>query len=427
MAKSIFDTDEFKPYASEWRERQYVFARRLSYFDGSVYADVRKNLSWLGARVGGQIRGIYQPLFRAVYLDAGIVPAGWALAESSAPLQSAVDTVLRWSDWGKDGSLFVRFGAQYGVSGLKVIDLREKGIVMIKPVDPRTFMLARRGLYDATPRLAVIVESRSGERGERFEYAEVIENERIRTFKDGELFAFDDRKAEYVNALGFVPFVECQHLTDGGALGECTFERAIPLLDEVNAMATDLALTVHDIREPQWYVTGVEDGDVKRGDNIWYLPDANSKAGALAVPVDVKGILDFVREMRDGVHAALPELAFDELRSKNQVATATVELQLMELFIKINLVRPQYDHAFAHALRLAGRVAVTMPTVVGVEPYIKSIGALDSDRLAFDAKREVIPLDPETRARIDLVRAQTEQARRDTVPAPARSVPPSGA
>ncbi len=409
MSRSIFDLDEFKPYADTWRARQAAFATRRAYYDGSIYGAVRSSLSWLGPRIGGAIRPLYLPLARAVHLDAGIIPAHWTLTEEAAPLVDAARLVLDWSNWLTDGVLFTRFGAEFGSVGLKVSDLRDAGRVVIRPVSPEFFLLVPSGDYDATPGMAICVQTRRGADGKPFEYAEVVSPNLIRTYADGEPRGLGGRKPEYPNALGFVPWVETPHLASGDALGECTFQNVMPLLDELNALASDLGAIISKHVEPQWTVSGVEDGDLKRGDNVWYIPDPQGKASALVAPIDIAGVLGFIREIRDNVHAGLPELAFDELRSKAQVATATVELQLMELVVKIGLVRPNYDHALTHALRLAGKAAATM--VGGDEASaLYDVARLDDDALAFDAEREIVPLDPMTRAQIEKVQAEAAAA-----------------
>jgi hypothetical protein len=414
VAKSIFELDEFKPYAARWQARQRTFKERKSYFDGSIYAGTKGPLGMLGSRLDGSIRPLYLPLARAVHLDAGIVPAGWRLAESAAGFAAAVGTVFEWSDWHTCGMLFVRYGAEFGSVGLKVSDLRDKKRVMVRPISPEVFMLVGADDYDRSAALALCIEARSDASG-TFEYAEVISPKDIRTFKDGALFGFGGRPARYDNALGFVPLVESAHLDGGGEIGECTFQDVMPMLDEVNRTASDLAEMIGRDTDPQFYVTGVDDGALKRGDNVWYLPDPTAKAGAVVAPVDIAGILKFIQEIANNVHARLPELAFDDLRSKQQIATATVELQLMELVVKIGLVRPNYDHALADALRMCGRAARTMSQSPN-EP-MSQIAGLDSDALTFARDREVIPIDPETKARIAKLEAEAAAAAALATPA----------
>jgi hypothetical protein len=391
--KSIFENETFKPYQEAWNARQKEFARRKSYYDGSIYRKVRES-SFMGPRLYKGVKALYLPLARAVDVDAGIIPGGWDFAEDTPEtFEQARDLLFSWSRWAVNGVLYVHYGAQYGVTGLKVSDLREAKRVIVSPVDPQTFLLIPSGTYDPTPAMAILVEKRgSGE--SQYEYAEVITPASIQTYRNGEPYGYDDREPEYPNELGFVPVVEAAHMLTGEPMGECTFQKSIPLLDEVNELASYLADIIKKHVEPQWAVSGAEAGElIKSGDNVWFLP-AGGEAKALVAAVDVKGVLEFVQEVRDQVHANLPELAFDELRNKDQIATATLELQLMELVLKVKRCRPNYDEGLVTALRLAGRAAATLG--------IGELSILDSEDLALDADRAVLPMDPQTEMALEM-------------------------
>lgn len=401
--RSIWELEEFKPWRARWQARGEELRRRAAYYDGSIYAGHRRRLGLLGPRLYRGVKALYLPLSRAVDVDAGIVPGGWPLAPEASRHAAGVRRVFAWSGWATDGVLFVHYGAVYGVSGLKVADLREAGRVLVKPVDPTRYMLVGMGTYDSTPQMAICVEKRTGPDGEEFEYAEVIDTERVRTFADGEPAGFDGRTPEYANALGVVPIVEVGHIETGAELGECTFQKAIPLLDEVNELASYLADIIKKHAEPQWAVLGAEPSDlVKSGDNVWFIPGAGD-AKALVAPIDVAGVLSFVQEIRDQVHGSLPELAFDDLKQKTQIATATLELQLMELVLKVKRVRPNYDHGLAVALRLAGLAAATMG--------VGEVAGLFDEGLAFDPERPVLPLDPVTALKVERLKLDVERRR----------------
>ncbi len=267
MSSSIFDLDEFKPFADQWGARQQEFARRESYYDGSVYTGALAGLSWMRPRAGAAIRPLYLPLSRAVNVDAGIIPGDWSLALECKGLQAARDQVFQWSGWQQDGVLFVHYGSLYGCSGLQISDLREQGRVIISPVSPMRFMLIGSGLYDQTPQAAIVCERRqttaairldTGIKEGTFEYAEVITASKIRTFANGMLCPFDGRPASYWNLLGFVPLVEVKHINTGAAICDCAFEKVIPLLDQVNRLASELASVIHRFQDPQYVITGAE-------------------------------------------------------------------------------------------------------------------------------------------------------------------------
>lgn len=409
--KTLWSLDEFKPYATEWSRRRLILAYRKAYYDGSIYRNVRERFQALGSlqavlgpRLYRGTKAMFLMLARAVDVDAGIIPGGWTLA-ADAPLAwtTAMQQVLNWSDWSTDGVLFVHYGAQYGIGGLKVADLRAAQRVVVKPIDPTSFMTVRSGQYDATPRLGIIIEQRRGATGDLYEYAEVIEPDRVRTFANGEPVGIDGREPEYTNELSFVPLVEVQHLRTGEEFGETTYQKAIPVLDELNELASYLSDIIKKHAEAQWVITGGDASDMeKSGDNIWFMPQG-SDVKALVAGIDIPGVLAYIQEIRAQVEESLPELAFSELKKKDQIATATLELQLAELVFKVRRSRPNYDHGLADALRMAGRAARSMG--------LMNIAVLDDEAFALDGNRPVLPLDRETAIRIEQAELALEQQR----------------
>lgn len=406
---SIFDLDEFSGYRTAWDTRVAELTRRRSYYDGAAYNTVRQTLGVLWPRLYKGVKPLYLPISRAVDVDAGTVPGGWKLPDGTTDQpynkawQDAVNQIFDWSDWNVDGVLFVHFGAQYGVSGLKVSDLRDYGVIQIKPVIPTKFMLVKSSDYNQRVAMSIYIEKRHNRSGEEYEYAEIITPEMIRTFNNGRPEMYDGREAEYPNELGEVPYIEVEHIRTGEPFGECTYQKAIPMLNEVNELASYLADIIKKHAEPQWAVIGAEPSDlVKSGDNVWHIP-AGGDAKPLVAQIDIAGALEFVKEIRDQVYGSLPELAFDELRSKTQIATATLELQLMDFTLKIKRCRPNYDHGLADALRISGLAAAGMG--------LSDLAVLDDESFAFDQERDILPVDKETAIRIEMQSLALEQQR----------------
>ena len=409
MAKgTIWELAEFKEYKSDWSAKRKELFRRRGYYDGSVYARNDKKLGWLKYRVGKEIKPLFLPLARAVDIDAGIIPAGWVLgdegvAESKVKAwENAKAMVFKWSSWATKGVLYVHYGAQYGVSALKVSDLQDDKIIQISVVDPTNLLLVYGGEYTAHPAMSIWVEKR-GSGDDEWEFAEVITPEKIRTFRDGAEESFDDRDGDAVNLIGKVPYFEVLHMENGETWGEATFEKAMGLLDEVNRLATDLAKIIKDHGEPQWAVSGAEPSDLEHdGERVWFLPEG-AKVEILLPPIDIKGVLDFIKEIKEGVEEALPELAFDALKGQDKIATATLELQLLELVLKIKRTRPNYDQGLVDALRLAGEMAGMMG--------LPEVAVLFDEDLVMDETREVLPMDPQTRMALELQEIVLERER----------------
>jgi len=404
--KSLFDLDEYKPYAHAWQTRQQVLAARQAYYDGSMYRSVRDKMSeavpWVAPRLYRGIKALYLPLARAVDVDMGLIPGGWTLPED-APGQwrEGMARVLGWSGWARAGLRYVFHGAVHGVAGLKIVDLREARRVALLPLNPLKFMLVRPDPFSAAT-MALIVEKRTDADGTEYEYGEVIIANEVRTFRDGKPHGYDGRPAVYPNLQGQVPVVEVLHKDDDSPLGEATFSTVIPLLNEVNSLASYLSDVIKKHTEPQWAVFGAEATDLeKNGANVWFFPQG-AEVKPIVPEVDIEGVLAFVKEISEQVKGGLPELAFDELKGKERVATATVELQLMELVLKIRACRPNYDHGLAEALRMAARAAGSMG--LG-DPAVAS---LDDEGLTLDAERPVIPLGPEAQMDLEMKRLALE-------------------
>lgn len=409
---AIFERPEFEQYQSRWNTRLLEFTARHSYYDGSVYGQWFDNLTmasnWLFNFMRGplykNIKPLYLPLARAVDIDVGIIPAEWAFLEDAPPAWGdATKVIYDWSKWTTEGPLYVHYGATYGVSGLRVFDLRQTlNQVIIRPIKPTNFLLVRASDY--TPvEIAFQVEQRIDEKGELFEFAEVITPSFIATFKDGEPWAMNDREPVITNELRFVPFVEVDHIRTGDPLGDATYQKSIPLLNEVNEIASYLADIIKKHAEPQWVMFGVEPTVLEKGDNTWFVSRSDGRVDLLVPSVDIPGILAFVREIRDQVFASLPELSFDELREKVTIATATLELQLVELVLKVKRMRPNYDQGLIEALQMAGAAGVSM--------NLRDVSALQDESLALDSERPILPLSPETMMDLELKAIQLERAR----------------
>lgn len=404
---SVFDLSEYKRYQKKWHMRLRELNTRAAYYDGSIYRGIRNLTIWtLGPRAVKEIKGLFLPLARAVDIDAGIVGGEWAFPPLEIEPRSEIwdearDILFDMSRWDTQGILYSHYGALYGVSGLRVADLRDEKRIELQPARPTCFMLIYEGEYSNIPNLAFCVEHKEDEIG-MFEYAEVITPEKIRTYRDGVLTGFDDRKPEYKNEQGIIPIVEILHINDGTDLGECTYQKSIPLLNEVNEMATRLSDVIKKNADPQWTIAGAEPSDLVRGSTVmWFLPDANAKVTPVVPTIDIVGVMEFIREIKSGVKESLPELLFDELRKMGQVATPTLEIFCSELVIKIKRVRPNYDRGLVTAMQMAGAAAASMG--------ISELVPLNDPELILDPKRPILPLTPQEAIELEMSEIELEQ------------------
>lgn len=404
---SIFDNDEFRPWQNAWYKRLRELTLRASYYDGSIYRGANRELIWiLGPRVAKEIKPLFLPLARAVDIDAGIIGGDWEFPPIETEPKSKIwdaarDVLFDMSHWDTKGILYSHYGAMYGVSGIRVADIREETPrIELQPSRPTCFMLVYQGQYTDKPSMAFWVE-RKEDAGDIYEYAEVITPESIRTYRNGQLYGYDMREAEYKNEQGLIPIIEILHIDDGTENGECTYQKTIPMLNEVNDLATRLALIIMKNADPQWTISGAEPSDLKRGSSVmWFLPEG-ATVNPVVPMIDIPGVMEFIREIKMGVIESLPELSFDELRKSGQIATQTLELQLMELVIKIERVRPNYDRGLVTAMQMAGRAAKSMG--------LSEITPLDDDELILDPDRPILPQMPADKIALRMQKIELEQ------------------
>lgn len=396
--KSIFDREEFKPLGAKFQARQQRFSNYWAYYKADVYNGSQNGKTALQSapgkytaeRISASVRPLFTPLARAVNIDVALIPGDWALADET--YQAAVDTVFFDSRWDVEGELYVKYLVAMGEAALYVVDDRANGRVMLQALRPDSYLVVPTSRYNPTPSMAILIAAGTDDVGAATEEATVLTADLIQTFVNGQLQPIGDRPAEYANALGFVPVVECKN-DPGDGMGEPTFDDAIASLDQVNLQATHLANIIQKHAEPQWAAFGADAGDLeKSGDAVWFFPEGSDVKAILAA-VDFPGVLQFVQEIKGEVKESLPELALAQLVGVERVAAATIELQMAEAVFKIRHLRKPVDLCLADALRLAGRAAANMG--------ISDLAVLDNRMLAFDKKRPVITLDALTRLQLD--------------------------
>lgn len=403
---SIFDLDEFSPYLELWNERINILSQREGYYTGKVYQKTFERLApYMGGtdKVKGRIKPLYLPLASAVDIDVGLIPGGWQVKDDVPDnMVLLARAIMKQSSWKTDGILYVEYGAKFGITGLKISDIRASERVHLSPVDPTKFLPIWGDGYetDRSPKLVIYKEMR-GHGDERYEYAEATTPEAIRTFKNGVTYEFDGRPDNYENELEFVPFVQVKHIENGSSLGESTFDKAIPMLNEVNVTASNLGQIIEDHSSPQWAVMA-EPADLDRsGDNVWFFPDGGD-AKAMVAPVDISGVLEFIREIAGNVKEALPESMFGELLKKKMVATETLEIQLYPLVIKMRKrCRPNYDDGLERAFVMIGKAGVSMG--LGEEYQQLADGIIE-----FDEERPVLPMDPMTKLKLEMLQEEKD-------------------
>lgn len=358
MADStIFALPEFRPYQGRFTSRLATLLQYRRYYAGKQYDDSAFKLAH---KLYAETKSLLSFLARAVDLDVGIVPgvmAPWALAEGTPDaIVKAQKTLYEWSSWDTEGDSWLEDGATCGEAMIKIVPDLEVRQVKMQRLKPELCLLTKHfdPAVQATVDLALIVDrSATDSEGKNYEYAEAITPSEVRTYWNGAPYGYAGNPDRYENPLGFVPVVRTQNDA------ECrpTFAKALPQVDSVNEMASYLGDVIGRHVEPQWAAIGVEQGELVKGHNVWFAP-AGAEFEALLAKLDIEGTLKFVQELKGETKSNLPELAFDDLRAKDQIATETLEVQLIELDVKIWKMRRRYDAGLVDAHMMAALAAI---------------------------------------------------------------------
>lgn len=382
--RSIFQLDEFKPYKSRYHTRRAMLLRQRRYVDGSIYDDSHFKMAH---KLYAQTKGLFSLLARAVEIDVALTPGmmgAWDLSEGATNAQrDAQATLYRWSEWATEGDDWLEDGATVGRNVIKIVPDGDAGVVRLQRVQTEQVLRIGRHLAPATGQmapLALIVDPQAEDgTGERYEYAEAITPAEIRTYRNGAPWAYNEMGVDrWPNPLGVIPLVHAQNDTGGRP----TWSKCGDQIVAVNELASYLNDIIGRHAEPQWAFTGVDESEVvKSGDNVWTLP-VGADVKAILATVDIPGTLEFVRELKLETKANLPELSFDDLRAKDQIATETLYVQLIELRAKVWKMRRRYDGALIGAHQMAA-IAATIYGIGELAPLL--------DPHSMDAQRPVLP------------------------------------
>lgn len=355
---SVFQLPEFAGYAARFHQRANTLAHYRLYYSGKIYDDSAFKLAH---KLYAQTKALLSFLARAVDLDVALVPGvmePWALADGTPEaVVAAQATLYEWSSWDTTGDEWLEDGATCGEAMLKIVPDAERGQIQMQRLRPELCLLTDHldPATQTTVQLALIVDrSLTDAEGKTYEYAEAITPTEIRTYWNGQPHGYHGNPDRYENPLGFVPVVVAKN--DSGS--RPTFAKALPQVDSVNELASYLANVIGRHVEPQWAAIGSEQIDLKKdGSNVWFFPNPDAKLEAILADIDIEGTLAFVKELKEETKANLPELAFDDLRAKDQIAAETLEIQLIELDAKIWKMRRRYDAALVDAHQMAALAA----------------------------------------------------------------------
>lgn len=385
-----YDWDDY--YARLFRYYHYeTYFLNTVYTSLINYATTHKNKEGLYRST----RGIYNPVSRQndllasyVYggaidmerLESGAIP----VTTDNEALVPALTNVMKWSKWGENKTLYVRWGARLGDVGLWVVDDRERQKVRLEVVHPAKIREVE--LDDVGNVKAAILEyertdttpvddlqpGRENVRAEKsYVYTLKVNKERFQTFKDGELYPFyndanGNPLAEWDNEYGFVPLVMAHHKQTGLRYGANSFHNALRKIDEINDAASLINDQVRKSVNVIWWAAGVRqrseltattedtDGNARKDAvPMIYAPDGSQPHAMIAnLPIDQA--LGNLREMLMELERDMPELALQRIREAGGTMTAPgVRSGYSDAIGRIEEARGLYDDAMTRALQMA--------------------------------------------------------------------------
>jgi hypothetical protein len=358
-----------------------------AYYNNVAYSQIVAFAAQLkvSAKLYKYIRGIYNPSERLVDAYPANIYGGSLDFENATkgaiPIIQADDTLRGsikqlwiWSNWGNQKSLFVRQGAKLGDTALKVVDDREARKVRLEVLHPGKI---KDVVFDGVGNVKrIVIEYQyedeqpvgnslvntltSAVLSRSHTYREEIDENKFKTFRDGEAFAFfkdaqGNPVSEWPNDYGFVPVVIAQHKDLGFMWGANAFHGQVPKINEINDAASVLNDQVRKAVNLIWYYSGV----VKKGD---LTVDTETRDGIPAVygpkesqPFPMVAQLDIaaasanIQDMLLELERDLPELALHRLRESGNLTAPGVRAGYRDAIAKFVEAGGNYDDALIRA------------------------------------------------------------------------------
>jgi hypothetical protein len=385
-------------YKQRWVQRCAHYQIQRSYYRGTVYSDHSELVKALKLYSG--IRQIFGPLRRAVRVDVAKVPGGWELDEDVPPdVCEAVCQVRAWSSYRAAYSRAVQHGAVAGEFGLLMVDDRVARTASIVPLRPDEVVTGT--LFDGTP-FGLVVKCDLVDRAGRYEYAALYTPTSIRTFRNGDLHSYDGRPPEAPNLLGFVPILLSPYIAGENGIGENAFAGTAELLDRVNEAASQALDVIARNSEALVVFSGVDEVQFDPANNAVTMSNPAAKAYTLAPNLVIDQALALISAVLKEMKNLLPQLIFEDLISRNDLAYDTVITLCSELIDHVDDVRTHVDMA----IETAERWALLAGQQMGVFP-----ATLDPSLHCLDADRPVIKPPPGQRMALEAQRVGVDSAR----------------
>jgi hypothetical protein len=347
--------------------------------------------------------------------------------EQSDRLEAQIHRGWRWSNWNSRKQVFAGNLPKLGDQFLKIAtngtDERDPDRVYFQMVEPEyvTVLDSDERGYITYIRVDIPRTRRNANgREETYYYTEVWDKEsgRYRVWEHREFSApYDDLAAlgtpvadEDMMSVGvdYVPFVQCQHLDEGGDRGVAA---VMPALDKIvygDLLVTALHQRLTNHNKPDLALVGVgmdadglplpppavsgDDGDTVTlgGTKLWRLPSGWDLKHVIA-GLDYASHLDVVEKHYQALQRTdLPELAWYQVADSSELSGRAISYQLTAAKANAEEVRGNAEQALARADMMLLSIAQYFK-LSGFES--SSIGTYDNgDFDHWFSQRDVLPM-----------------------------------
>lgn len=358
------------------RQSRYNFL--WHYYQNTAFDDLATWGGYKGRhRLYRNIRSLYNPAGKLVDFYAGTVyqgvlsidakrlPQGVHLAipfadDTDPALLAAVGQLWRWSNWQSNMSLMVTYGAALGdclvdivddPAGRKVyFDVVWPGQVADLELDQMGNVKMRAIEYDIEPSEPGTV---------RYKYRHEIDQDEIRTYRDGDPYSYDGVPAVTPNPYGFVPAVWVRHKNIGGDHGNPAL-RHISKWDELNGLAAHAIDQLHVLMSTPPIISGggisIMGGKTAKDPATAELENPSAGREKLTliradVGADVKHVdlnagqtLEHMDRLIQQIEADHPEITmYDQLREMSQLTGPAAERMFGDVLALVTAARAEYD------------------------------------------------------------------------------------
>jgi len=334
--------------------------------------------------------------------ETGAVP----LLGATPALRAAIIQIWKWSNWSVMLSAWVRNGGMKGDAVLRIVDDQRRQKVYLEVRDPGDVSDVVLDEFRQVKSILFEWNVIDPDTEQSYTYGLAIDKETFTTSKDGEPFAYPENVingepvAQWPNEYGFVPVVLSAHINIGETWGLSAIAPALPKVNDVNDLASHLGRQERKAIEPQWFLAGInlkaksnEDGALRRGDNVWWTPNAQATANALVEQIDIQGVIADLALRLGEIARDLPELQVDEMLAKAgaSISGRALRILLAPAAERVMEARKGYDADLVRAQQMAVAIAGYRGYLSGFDLGSFERGELDHQ---IDPNRPIFPSDP---------------------------------